>query len=148
MKTRQAVIWAFTSLCSLALAGCLPLIAATAPYQRGSIDVSPGTERTAVLAKYGEPDSTRQSGDHEVDVYESGAGPEPGERAEAVAGAVAFDALTLGILEIGFIPEMCGAVEGHASYSVFTITYSAEGKVASETSETKRSLIEPAGSHC
>jgi len=103
-------------------------------------------DRAAVVAKYGEPDSQRQLDGKEVDVYESGDGPKPGERAGSVAAAIAFDVLTFGILEIGFIPEMCAALEGHASYDVVTIVYSADGKVISKTKETKRSLTQPAES--
>jgi hypothetical protein len=123
--------------------GCLPFTAATTQYDRGYLDVSPGTDRPAVPAKYGEPDSKRQLDGHEVDIYESGDGPKPGDRAKSIASAIAFDAFTLGILEIGMIPEMCRALSGHASYSVFTITYSADDKVLSETKETRQSLIEP-----
>ncbi|HVN89113.1 MAG TPA: hypothetical protein VMT61_04810 [Candidatus Binataceae bacterium] len=148
MRDRICTITAslFALCTSLATSGCLPIIAATTPYQRDSINASPGTDRATVIAKYGEPDSKSQLDGQEVDVYENGDGPKPGQRGRAVASAIAFDVLTLGILEIGFIPEMCGALEGHASYTVYTITYASDGKVLSETNETKKSHIEPSRS--
>jgi hypothetical protein len=124
--------------------GCLPLWAATMAPDRGMVSPDPGTERVSVIRQYGEPDSIKREGNEEVDRYESGDGPKPGERASWVAQAAFLDAFTLGVFEISAIPELVRVASGPAKYDVWAITYSPSGQVASVSRETKNAIIEPA----
>src|SRR5258707_8135767 len=126
MKT--AIIFGITNL----LSGCVPMMMANTPYDRGSVVANQGQARATIIAKYGEPDHVSRVNDQEIDSYYSEAdGPKPGERASFVAGGFLMDALYFGIPEVATIPEFVRMAEG-PEYDVYTITYTADGKVLSE----------------
>ncbi len=142
MALKDLLLFSLTA--PIILSGCLPLVAATAAPQRGFIKPELGTARSNVISQYGQPDSIRREGDQEVDLYESGDGPRPGERGEWVFEAVLIDAVTLGLFEISFFPELTRLAAGPKQYNVFSIRYSPSGQVVCVSQQTKNAVIEPA----
>src|SRR5271154_3090122 len=101
-RSRRLVTHLALGACAVALPGCLAMFAATDPYDINLAEVQPGTDRSKVIAVYGQSKSESYKDGKEVDIYECDpAGPKRGERTGLVVGVLVIDAASLGFLEFG-----------------------------------------------
>lgn len=137
-RSRAAWNRSLALLLAGAVSGCVPLEAATMAPNRGVVSPAPGTDRESVVRQYGEPDSIERN-DYEIDYYESGSGPKPGDRARWIGEAILLDTVSLGLLEIDTL-----AKRRSAQYDVYIVRYSSRGKVQSVTRTVQSyRLMEP-----
>jgi hypothetical protein len=125
--------------------GCMLLLVAATPEKKDVSTLHSGSYRTDVVAKLGEPDSISYSEGKEIDVYTvDPEGDEPSTKRTNVKGFATWDALFLGTPEIIYgwtvpvntlLVDLAGMRDDDI---VYTVTYSADGKVESVTKSKKK----------
>ena len=110
----------------LVTSGCAVFMAANQPGNKNFDLLKPGMPREAIIAEFGAPISSDESGGEKTDIYKFVQGYPQGEKAFRAIGHGTMDVLTLGLWEVVGTPA-----EGimHGKDVALKILYDKENKV-------------------